>query len=144
MKRLKLFIIPSLLFLSSAIFAQMGVTSYSVYAVGINTSQDKSISGELKVFANKPIEDTDLEISCFYNFKPRQYHRFSAGVGLNFVPFEETDMLYAITIPASIEIFPLQNFKKVSLLFELAPEIFPEDGANLRSLWGIRYTFGGN
>jgi len=36
----------------------------------------------------------------------------------------------------------LQNFKKLSFLFEVTPEILSEDGVNLRNLWGIRYTFG--
>jgi hypothetical protein len=120
----------------------MGITSYSIYAIGFNTSQNKRISGEIKTFANRSIDDIDLEVNCFFNFKPRQYHRFSIGFGLNILPFKEFDRVYALTIPTSIEIYPLQDFKKISILFELTPEILPEDGVNLRSLWGIRYTFG--
>lgn len=120
----------------------MGVTSYSIYALGINTSQNKVISGELKTFANRGIDDLLMEIDVFYNFKPRTYHRFSVGVGLNAGPFREYDHIYALTIPAQVEIYPLQDFKKLSFLIELAPELFVEDDVNLRSLWGIRYTFG--
>jgi hypothetical protein len=120
----------------------MGITSYSIYAIGLNTSQNNRISGEIKTFANRAIEDLDLEVNCFYNFKSRQYHRFSIGLGVNFVPFKDFDRVYALTVPVSLEIFPLQDFKKISLLFELTPEILPEDGVNLRTLWGIRYTFG--
>ena len=72
----------------------------------------------------------------------RPYHRFSIGLGVNVAPFKEYDQFYAFTIPSSIEIYPLQNFKKLSLLFELAPEILPENGVNLRNLWGVRYSFG--
>lgn len=131
-----------MLTLSLDSFSQMGITSYSIYAIGFNTSQNKRISADVKTFANRDVEDLDLEVNCLFNFKPKPYHRFSIGLGVNFIPFKEFDRFYALTIPASIEIFPLQDFKKVSVLFELTPEIFPEDGVNLRSLWGIRYTFG--
>lgn len=123
-------------------YSQMGVTSYSVYSIGINTSQNKSISGELKVFANRTITDILAEADVFYNFKPRTYHRFSIGLGLNIGLFREFDRIYATTIPAQLEIFPLQKFKKLSLLFELTPEFIVEGDLSLRSLWGIRYTFG--
>lgn len=123
-------------------YSQMGVTSYSIYSLGINTSQNKPISGELKTFANRTIDDLLMEVDVFYNFKPRNYHRFSIGLGLNVGPFREFDNINAITLPAQLEIFPLQEFKKLSLLFELTPEFIVEGDLNLRSLWGIRYTFG--
>ncbi len=131
-----------LLTLSVKSYSQMGVTSYSIYALGINTSQSKMISGELKTFANRAIDDLLMEIDVFYNFKPRTYHRFSVGLGLNAGPFRGFDHIHALTIPAQIEIYPLQDFKKLSLLFELTPEIVVEGDLNIRSLWGIRYTFG--
>jgi hypothetical protein len=141
-KKFVFFAITFLVTLSVKSFSQMGVTSYSIYALGINTSQNKLISGELKTFANRNIDDLLMEIDVFYNFKPRTYHRFSVGFGLNAGPFREFDHIYALTIPAQIEIYPLQDFKKLSLLFELTPEIVVEDDLNIRSLWGIRYTFG--
>ena len=139
---MKFFIFLVLSFLSIESFAQIGITSYSIYSIGVNTSQNKRISGEIKTFANRPFEDISLEVDGFYNFKPRPYHRFSIGLGINVIPFKGYDQFYALTIPVSIEIYPLQNFKKLSLLFELTPEILAEDGVNLRNLWGIRYTFG--
>lgn len=143
MKKLFVFIaITFLLTLSVKSYSQMGVTSYSIYALGINTSQNKTISGEFKTFANRTFDDLLMEIDVFYNFKPRTYHRFSVGLGLNAGPFREFDHIHAFTIPAQIEIYPLQDFKKLSLLFELAPEIVVEDDLNIRSLWGIRYAFG--
>ena len=144
MNNLKFLILIVLSTLSIDSFSQIGVTSYSIYALGINTSQQKRISGEIKAFANRPIGDILIEIDGFYNFKPRPYHRFSIGLGVNVAPFKEFDQFYALTIPVSIEIYPLQDFKKLSLLFELAPEVLAEDGVNLRSLWGIRYSFGPN
>lgn len=144
MKNFKFLILIVLSTLSIDSFSQIGVTSYSIYSLGINTSQNKRISGEIKTFANRPIGDILVEIDGFYNFKPRPFHRFSIGLGVNVVPFKEFDQFYALTIPVSIEIYPLQDFKKLSLLFELTPEILSEDGVNLRSLWGIRYTFGAN
>lgn len=143
MKKLFVFIaITFLLTISVKSYSQMSVTSYSIYALGINTSQNKMISGEFKTFANRTIDDLLMEIDVFYNFKPRTCHRFSVGLGLNAGPFREFDHIKSFTIPAQIEIYPLQGFKKLSLLFELAPEIVVEDDLNIRSLWGIRYTFG--
>ena len=141
-KIIRFLVITFLLALCTKSYSQMGVTSYSIYALGINTSKDKMISGELKTFANRNIDDLLMEIDVFYNFKPRNYHRFSIGLGLNAGPFRGDDYIHALTIPAAIEIYPLQDFKKLSLLFELTPEFIVEDDLNLRSLWGIRYTFG--
>ena len=142
MKKMKFFILFILTFLSIESFSQIGVTSYSFYSIGVNTSTNKRISGEIKTFANRPFEDISIEVDGFYNFKPRPYHRFSIGLGVNVAPFLGYDQFYALTIPVSLEIYPLQNFKKLSLLFELTPEILAEDGVNLRNLWGVRYTFG--
>ena len=143
MKRLLAFILmASLLAVSVTTYSQIGITTYSTYALGINTSQNKMVNGELKTFANKAIDDVLMEIDVFYNFTPKPYHRFSVGLGFNVGPFRNFDNLYAFTVPVQLEIYPLQEFKKVSILFELDPEILPEDPVNLRSLWGIRYTFG--
>lgn len=137
----KLFVLIAITFLQSLsveLYSQMGVTGYSVYALGINTSQNKMISGECKTFANRTIDDLLVEVDIFFNFKPRAYHRFSVGLGVNAGLFH----INAFTIPAQIEIYPLQDFRKLSLLFELTPEIVVEDNLHIRSLWGIRYTFG--
>jgi len=141
-KQFVFFAITFLLISSVNSYSQIGVTSYSIYALGVNTIQNKMISGELKTFANRTIDDLLMEIDLFYNFKPKTYHRFSVGLGLNAGPFREFDHINAFTIPAQIEIYPLQDFKKLSLLFELATEIVVESDINIRSLWGIRYTFG--
>ena len=142
MKKMKFLILFACTFLSIEAFAQIGVTSYFFNSIGVNTSTSKRISGELKVFANRPFEDLKLEVDGFYNFKPSPYHRFSVGLGVNVVPFLGYDQFYAFTIPVSLEVYPLQNFKRISLLAELAPEISAPEGSSLRNLWGIRYTFG--
>jgi len=142
MRNLKFLIVFALITLSLESFAQLGITSYSIYALGINTSQNRRISAELKTFANREFKYLNLELDAFYNFKPGTYHRFSIGVGINVMPFREFDRIYSLNVPLALEIYPLQEFKKISLLFELTPEILPEDGLSLRSLWGIRYTFG--
>lgn len=152
-KKLKLEIMKKLffvLFLLLAAFcfkanAQFSVTTYSTYALGISTNQGKKFSGELKTFLNRDIEDTIFELSGFYNFKARDYHRFSVGFGLSFVPFLFHRDIYAdaILFPAQLEIFPLQNFKRFSLLVEVAPQyIFDPGLLNIQHLWGLRYTFG--
>ena len=142
MKTFRIFALIIFATISVASYSQIGVTSYSIYALGINTSQSKKVSGELKIFANRDFDNLLMEIDGFYNFKPGKYHRFSIGLGINIEPFKGGDFIHAFTVPSLIEIFPLQDFKKISLIFELAPEFVIEDNARLRSLWGIRYTFG--
>ena len=142
MKKLNLAFLIIMLFVSMKVQSQIGITGYSIYALGINTNQSNRISGEFKMFANRSYEDILLELDCFYNFKAREYHRFSVGLGLNLGPFMQSDNVYALTVPTAIEIFPLKDLKKVSLLFELAPEILSDGDLNIRFLWGIRYSFG--
>lgn len=141
MKKLNLVVLVIMLLISMNAHSQLGVTAYSIYALGVNTSQNHRISGELKVFTNRSYKELLTELDGFYNFKSREYHRFSVGLGLNVGPFRDYDNIYAITIPAAIEIFPLKEFKKISILFELAPEIRPGEDLNIRFMWGIRYSF---
>ncbi len=143
------FLKKSLLFLSFMTLAfngysQLGVTGYSIHAIGVNTNQNKKISEELKAFTNRDFEDLVLETDLFYNFKASTYHQFSIGLGVNFEPFRGFDYINAFTIPALLEIKPLQDFRQLSLLFELTPVLVVEGEAHLRNLWGIRYTFEGN
>ncbi|MGI6338843.1 MAG: hypothetical protein ACOXZV_05615 [Bacteroidales bacterium] len=140
----KLSVVVLLAALSFDCWSQIGVTSYSIYSLGINTSQNRPVSGELKIFTNRLIEEVLTEADLFYNFKARPYHRFSVGVGLNVGLFRDFDIVNAITVPFQLEIFPLQEFKRLSLVFELTPEFIIEYDSNLRSLWGIRYSFGEN
>jgi len=141
MKKSNLVVLVIMLLISMNAHSQLGVTAYSIYALGVNTSQNHRISGELKVFTNRTYKELLTELDGFYNFKSREYHRFSVGLGLNVGPFKDYDNFYAITIPAAIEIFPLKEFKKISILFELAPEIRPGEDLNIRFMWGIRYSF---
>ncbi len=123
-------------------YSQFGITSYSIYALGINTNQNRMISGEFKTFTNRTFENIAMELDAFYNFKACEYHRFSAGIGLNAFPFAGADQIHSLTFPLELEVFPLKDFKKLSFLFELTPEYVVEEDFNLRYLWGIRYTFG--
>ncbi len=132
------------LMLFSAVNAQVGITSYSIFALGVNTDQNKRISGEVKLLGNRNLDIIQLEPTVFYNFKPRAYHRFSLGVGVNFAPFLEFDRVQWFVFPVQLEVYPLQNFKQLSLMFEFSPEIGVEDGVAVRNLWGIRYSFGKN
>jgi len=136
---LRLFTLTIMLATCINSYSQMGITSYSINALAINTSQNKKISGELKLFANRNLDEVMTEVNVFYNFKARPYHRFSVGLGLNVVPLKEVDPIHAITLPAAIEIYPLQDFKRLSLLFELTTE-FTED-IFIRTMWGVRYSF---
>ena len=131
-----------LLFLSLNVYSQFSITSYSVYAVGVNTNKDKRFSGELKIFANRDATNLMTEVDCYFNFTQQTYHRFSAGVGLNFEPFKDYDQFRAFTLPLAVEITPFKEVKCISFLVELTPEFVIEDRMQLRHLWGIRYTFG--
>ena len=122
-------------------YSQLSITSYSIYAIGVNTNQSKTISGELKAFTNTDIMDLLLEADMFYNFKPKASHRFSIGIGINGIPLDDSNLIKNITIPAQLEIYPLQKFKNLSIIFELTPEFDLESDWNLRNLWGIKYTF---
>jgi hypothetical protein len=138
---------------SLSTYAQISVTSYSVYSLGINTSKEKKISGELKSFFNAPLYDLSFEAAVMYNFKARAYHQFSVGAGIDCSPFEFS--WNAVSMPCQLEVFPLKDFKRLSLVFELSPQwwfgglneessaYFDDYGEDfsIRYLWGIRYTF---
>lgn len=130
-----------LMFTSLTSQAQVHITSYSVYALGVGTNKMKPVSGELKIFANGLVENVQTEVNLFYNFKSGVYHKFSVGAGINFVPFKSYDQVRSFTLPLALEVFPLQEFKSLSLMVEVAPEIMVESNMRLRHLWGIRYTF---
>ena len=128
--------------ITTNVYSQVGVTVYSIHAVGINTNKDKTVSGEAKFFFNRAIENTVAELSGMYKFSERTHHRLSAGLGVFIYPFAGFDFIGGITIPVQLEIFPLHNFRQLSLVLELAPEIDVEgDNINVRQLWGFRYTF---
>lgn len=117
------------------------MTGYTNYVLGINTNKHKTISFEAKVFANNYVDELPMEFNAFYNFKTREYHRFSVGFGINVSPFRGFDEINSIVFPASLEIFPIKDFKRIAVVFELTPEIRIEDDILLRSLIGIRYSF---
>jgi len=124
------------------LYSQIGVTNYSIFIFGVNTNQEKRISAELKAFTYLYGSELQTELGIFYNFKPKDYHRFSIGLGLNLYPFAGFDHIYAFTIPFQLEVFPLQQFKQLSLVYELSPLLVVEEDIGLRNLFGIRYTFG--
>lgn len=123
--------------LSVIAYSQVGVTGYSNFAIGINSPTNRMLGGEIKIFPNTDINDVIFEVDAFYNFKPRTYHRFSIGLGIASSPRN----FHGIQMPAVLEIYPLQDFKRLSLLMEISPEVL-RDYINLRSLLGVRYSFG--
>jgi len=124
------------------LLSQISVTNYSIFIFGLNTNQEKRISGDLKVFTYLYGSELQTELGLFYNFKPKDYHRFSIGLGVNLYPFAGFDHIYALTIPIQLEVFPLQEFKRLSLVYELSPALYVESNIGIRNLFGIRYTFG--
>jgi hypothetical protein len=141
MKIFKHIFIIILLSFSLESYSQIAVTGYSNYAVGLNTSKSKAISFEIKIFTNHYVEEIPVEGNVFYNFKTKEYHRFSIGLGINLSPFSSPDQVNSFVIPAVLEIFPIKDFKKIAIIFELTPEVRIEDDVTIRSLFGIRYTF---
>lgn len=142
MKKIKFFIMGLFLLGSVTVYSQIGVSTYSIYSLGVNTSKEKKISGELKSFFNRgSYENIRFELSGMYNFKARDYYQFSAGLGVNVAPFYGYDQLQCFTLPVQLEVFPLQNFRQLSLVIEVAPEWYLESDLDIRHMWGIRYTF---
>lgn len=141
MKKIKYSFLIILFSLGFKGHSQISVTGYTNYVVGINTNKDKPISFEAKVFAYNYLNELPMEFNALYNFKAKEYHRFSVGLGINVSPFSGFDKINAIVIPASLEVFPIKEFKRIALVFELTPEIRIDDDIVLRSLLGIRYTF---
>ena len=143
MKRiLRPFLLAVLLLIGLNTPAQIGITSYNFSTLAINTSQNRMISGELKTFLNYYSQGIKVEVDLFYNFKAREYHRFSVGVGINGYPFEEGDIIHALTVPLQLEVYPIQDFKRISILYEFTPQIEFEDDFSILHLFGIRYSFG--
>jgi hypothetical protein len=141
MKNSKQTFIIILFFISLTSYSQIAVTGFSNYVVGMNTSKNKTINFELKVFAYNYFDSLPIETNVFYNFETKEYHRFSIGLGVNLSPFRGFDEINSFVIPASLEIFPIKDFKKIALVLELTPEFRIEDNAVLRGLIGFRYTF---
>jgi len=141
MKINKLFTTAAFILISLTAFSQVKVTGYSTHALGVSFPLHKKFSVELKTYPNQwEIENVDFELAGFYHFKPGDFHRFSAGAGLGLNPFVEAGSPY-LSFPIVLEFYPFPSFRRVSFLFEMAPEIYFDDHINLRYLWGIRYAF---
>lgn len=138
MKKRNLLSVIILLTVSLNTFSQIGVTSYSIYSLGLNTSKDRKISGELKLFLNHTgVDDSFAELSAMYNFKPHTYHQFSIGLGVG--GLGDGYLINSFTLPIQLEIYPLQSFKRFSVVFEVTPTY--SDEFHIRQLWGIKYSF---
>jgi len=112
--------------------------------MAVNTKQTNLVNAELKAFTNTEFNNLMLEIDGFYNFAPAMYHQFRLGIGLNTDLFgEDGGSIYSLNVPAQLEIFPLQDFKQLSLMFELSPEFVFDADVRLRTMWGLRYTING-
>nr|WP_315176453.1 hypothetical protein [uncultured Flavobacterium sp.] len=139
MQKIRLTIVVAILLFSFTTSAQVAVSGFTDLAFGFNTNKEKKVSFEMKVFANNYLDVLPFEASVFYNFPTKEYHRFSLGLGLNFSPF--ISEVNAIVVPAALEIFPIKEFKKIAVVFEVAPMILNGDDTAVRGLIGIRYSF---
>lgn len=142
MRRLThIFLFILIITFTNQLHSQISITNYSLSTLGVNTSQEKRVSGEIKVFSMLHASELQTELGMFFNFKARDYHRFSVGLGVVLYPFAGFDNIYAFTLPMQLGVFPLQNFKRLSLLYELSPMLVAESDIGFRNLFGIRYTF---
>lgn len=141
MQKIKLLFFFSLALLSIESQAQIGLTGYSNYALGIYTGQNSKIATELKIFSSIARSGLAVEGDFFYNFNPGTYHKFSLGAGFRLEESGDTGLI----IPVALQIFPLQDIKQLSLLMEFGPDFNigdeTSDEVDFRVLWGIRYTF---
>ncbi len=133
------------LILSNNTFSQISVASYNFNILELKGTiikfNEQNIDVGAKFFSNMGELELPTEFDLIYNFKAKEYHRFFAGVGL-YTDFKRTSNLYAI-FPVGLEVFPFQNFKKVSFLFEFSLQIKGNNGNHsFRNLTGVRYTFG--
>ena len=141
MKSVKPFITLVFILFSLSCFSQVKVTSYSIYAIGVSAPFNDLFAGEVKVFTNQgQLKNASIEFSGSYKFVPQPYHQFSAGLGFGLIPESGEGAFFSA--PLSLEIFPIQSFKQLSFVIEVAPEYyFNYENLNLRHLWGIRYSF---
>ena len=85
-------------------------------------------------------EESTIEITGNCNILKFEKYDIYLGVGLNIEPFEgHPDPVNAIVIPLGLQIFPIEEYKNLSLVFEVAPEI--SEKFSIRPLWGIKYYF---
>jgi len=148
MKLIKTSIVILLLIIGQKAYSQIGITYYSSNALGANLAlfkvNNSEVTAELRIFANREFKEIPMELDVFYRFKPGVFHRFSVGLGFQTEPFTDGGIGNVFLIPSSLEIFPFRKQKRISFLFELTPEILFEGPLKLRSLIGLRYTFGKN
>lgn len=135
---------------SNKAYSQTGITSYNLNVIAVNfdihKSENSSIVLEVKQFAEydswkDEFGNTSTELDLHFKFKKHEYHRFSLGFGFN-VDFFNEGTHNAVVLPIGLEVFPIPNFKKISIQYEFAPMYFLEDNLRLRNLLGIKYSFG--
>jgi hypothetical protein len=129
-------------------FGQSSLIVYNGNVIGLRSSQDRLLGGELKVFTNFP--HSKIELDGLINFKKQTYHQFSAGLGLN-VNADPNNFFNAVVMPLNLTLLPFQDSKsgfvrRFSFIFELCPEFYPNyniwgNRLNIRSLYGVRFKF---
>lgn len=105
--------------------AQVSITGYSIFAVGVETKLYKKLSAEFRVFTNGILEDANGEVQLFYGFNPRKYHQIKVGVGLNGSIFSLEGN--AVQMPVQLLIFPFQDLKRLAFVIEVTPQFLAPD-----------------
>ena len=120
--------------------------SHNHFGLGLNIVKfgERALAAELRLGPlNTEFSNIQTEIDAYFRFKPGNYCRFSLGAGMRQTFFTEAGEGTIFLFPLNFEFFPLKNFHQLSLITELAPEVYiNEEIQKLRGIAGVRYTFG--
>jgi len=139
-----------ILFLFMSLFAQQAYSQFSTsyyypnvvsFDMGFSSAENGQFATGLKLFTNRELKYISAELDVMYRFKAGDYHRFAMGLGFKTDPFTEAGVGNTLLLPMQLEVFPFSATKKVSFMFELAPEYLFSEIIRIRSLFGLRYTF---
>jgi len=150
MKSLKFIFSAMILFISFNIYSQFSISYYggSENKVGVAYNSNKRIWLEItgyqktvfKLSSNNIYIDKSIyfEGGIYYNFFKTDYLNFNTGV-CGYV--DDGGYYWGLGIMPGIQVFPLQNFKNLSLHIETFLYFDDYEEFNLKNYWGIRYTF---
>lgn len=141
-KLLFLTVLGTVMVLSQKSYAQFGVSYHQsdLPFVGLNYTINETIMPEFRLGTNNFFQNIAPELIVAYKFYTAENFNAYAGAGARFNVFE------GVVIPVGLNIYPFAE-RRFGFHMELAPIIFfeggniLEDGALLRSSWGIRYRF---
>ncbi|WP_439882763.1 hypothetical protein ACSX1A_06240 [Pontibacter sp. MBLB2868] len=130
----KLYTVVIFLFISTASFAQFGVSfnQSNLPFAGLNYEINNRFLPELRIGTDNYFDDTSLELTLNYIFIRSETVNVYAGVG------GRVQILEGVVVPVGLNIYPFEE-KKFGFQIELAGIL--RESSLLRGSWGIRYRF---